>query len=105
MSEQIAGIVNNKCIVVEPDDFEAFVNELFANRFGGRIIFAMSADCVHLNKELLEKLKAINADIVIHSSAPLSGREFLSIDHEIAVSPKDKPKPFWANDWRKKHKR
>jgi len=60
MSEQIAGIVNNKCV---------------------------------------------NAEIFIHSSEPLSAHQFLSLDRKQAISPKEKVKPFWANDWRKKHKR
>lgn len=104
MSEQIAGIVNDKCVVAEYDAFEAYVNELFTNHFGGRIVFAISADCIHMNQELLEKLKAINAEIFIHSSEPLSVHSFLSLDRMVTVSPKDKQKPFWANDWRKKHR-
>jgi len=105
MSEQIAGIVNNKCVVVESDAFDTFVNELLANHFGRKIVIAASADWVAINSESLEKLKGINAEIFIHSSEPLSVHQFLSLDHKVAVSPKDKPKPFWANDWRKKHKR
>lgn len=35
-------------------------------------------------------------------SGKLIGDELKSFDHKIAVSPKDKPKPFWVNDWRKK---
>lgn len=105
MSEQIAGIVNNKCVVVESGAFEAFVNELLANHFGRKIVIAASADWVAVNGESLEKLKAINAEIFIHSSEPLSVHSFLSLDSRVTVSPKDKQKPFWANDWRKKHKR
>lgn len=105
MIEQIVGIINDKCVVVEHDDFGAYVNELFANHFGRRIVLAVSAECIPLDEELLKKLKAINAEIFIHSSEPISIHSFLSLDHKEAISPKEKQKPFWANDWRKKHKR
>lgn len=105
MSEQIVGIVNDKCVVVGHDAFGTYVNELFANHFGHRIVLAVSAECITLDEELLKKLKAINAEIFIHSNEPISIHSFSSLDHNFAISPKENQKPFWANDWRKKHKR